>query len=84
MNDTQFNEINRKLEMLIRLSALQIIKDIEYRQQVIILDKIGMQPKEIANIVGKSANNVNVTLHLIKKKTKGGKKDEQQRNTGEA
>jgi hypothetical protein len=84
MTDAQFNEINRKLEMLIRLSAMQIVKDMEYRQQITVLDKIGMQPKEMSDIVGKSTNNIAVTLHLIKKKSKGGKKDEQQGNTGEA
>jgi len=81
MNDTQFNEFDRKLGLLIKLSAMNMIHDMEYRQQIELLNRIGLQPKEISKIVGKSANNVNVTLHLINKKKKGGQKDEQSGST---
>ena len=73
MNDYQFNELSQKIDLLVRISALKIVKDLDYREQVVILDKIGFQPKEIASILGKSPNNVNVTLHLIKKKNKSNK-----------
>ncbi|MCK4590072.1 MAG: hypothetical protein KAT77_06520 [Nanoarchaeota archaeon] len=77
MNPAQFSSIENKLNMVIKLLAIQAIGDKEYRQQVTLLDSMGLQPKEIADLTGKSVNNVNVTLHLIRKaKKKGGKKDE--------
>lgn len=77
MNEIQFKEVNRKLDMLIKLLATQIIHDKEYRYQVMLLNKLGFQPREMADITGKSANNINVTLHLIKKESlkKGGKQN---------
>lgn len=74
MNDAQFNELSQKIGMLARLSALQMIKDIGYREQVALLDRIGMSRKEISEIVGKSENNISVTLHLIRKS--GGTKND--------
>ncbi|MCH7964388.1 MAG: hypothetical protein IH852_10685 [Bacteroidetes bacterium] len=77
MNPDQFSIIESKLNIVIKLLALQAIGDKEYRQQVMFLDSIGLQPKEIAELIGKTANNVKVTLHLIRKsQQKGGKKDE--------
>lgn len=76
MNESQFNEINRKLNIIIRLLATQISHDKEYRDQVILLNRIGLKNKEIAEITGKSENNVKVTLHFIKRRNKEGKKNE--------
>jgi len=70
MNESQFEEIIKKLNLLIKLLATDIIQDKDYREQVMLLHNIGLQPKEIAEITGKSTNNVNVTLHLIKKSKK--------------
>lgn len=67
MNENQFKEINRKLALIIRLLASQIIHGKEFREQVILLHKIGLQPKDIAEITGKNVNNIRVTLHLIRK-----------------
>jgi len=67
MNESQFEEIIRKLDILVKLLSTEIVQEKEYREQVILLHNIGLQPKEIAKITGKSANNVNVTLHLIKR-----------------
>ena len=76
MSDTKCKEINRKLDLVVNLLATQIVQGKEYRDQVKLLDNVGLQPREIAKITGKSANNVNVTLHLIKKSKKGGKQNE--------
>ena len=74
MNEKQFSIIENKLDTLIKLSAINALKDKEYRDQVKLLDDMGFQPRDIAPLVGKSANNVMVTLHLIRKSKKGGKK----------
>lgn len=77
MNPEQFSSIERKLNLIVKLLTIQAIGDKEYRQQVALLDGMGLQPKEIAELTGKSGNNVNVTLHLIRKsQKKGGKQDE--------
>ena len=70
MNESQYEEINRKLELIIKLLSTQIVNGKDYREQVFLLDKIGLKPKEIADITGKTPNNVKVTLHLIKKSLK--------------
>lgn len=67
MNDSQYKEMDRKMSLLINLLAASITHDKKYREQVQLLNRLGLQSKEIAEITGKSANNVNVTLHLIKK-----------------
>ena len=77
MNSDQFSIIEGKLNTVIKLLAIQAIGNKEYRQQVKLLDSMGLPPKEIAALTGKTANNVNVTLHLIRKSKKNeGKKDE--------
>lgn len=70
-------DMNTKLDTVIKLLAIQSIGDKGYREQVKLLDSIGLQAKDIAELTGKTANNVKVTLHLIRKsKKKGGKKNE--------
>lgn len=66
-NETTLASIDRKLDLLIRLSALKIIENKEYREQVKILGSIGLKINEIAEILGKTPNNVKVTLHYIRK-----------------
>jgi hypothetical protein len=75
MNPDQFSIIEGNT--IIKLMAIQVIGDKEYRQQIILLDSMGLQSKEIAELTGKTVNNIKVTLHLIRKSQKnGGKKDE--------
>lgn len=57
-----------KLDILIRLTAYNIVKGMEFQDQVAQLSKIGLKPKEIASVLGKTENNVNVTLSRIRKK----------------
>jgi DNA-directed RNA polymerase specialized sigma24 family protein len=77
MNSDQFSIIEKKLNTVIKLLAIQAIGDKEYRQQITLLDSMGLQINDIAELTGKTANNVKVTLHLIRKnKSKGEKKDE--------
>jgi len=65
------NDINKrlleKIDVLVRLSALNIIKDKEYTEQVELLSSVGLQPKEIADLLGKTSNSVRVTLSRLRK-----------------
>lgn len=65
------NDINKrlleKIDVLVRLSALNIIKDKKYAEQVELLSSVGLQPKEIADLLGKTPNSVRVTLSQVRK-----------------
>jgi len=56
-----------KIDVLVRLSALNIIKDKKYTEQVELLSSVGLQPKEIADLLGKTPNSVRVTLSRLRK-----------------
>ena len=59
--------ILERLNVLIKLTALSLLKGMEFKEQVKLLNSIGLKPKEIAEILGKSAVNVRVALHHIRK-----------------
>jgi len=75
MNDIDA-KILEKLDTLVKLTVLNTIKDKEYKDQVELLSSIGFQPKEIADMLGKTSNSVRVTLSNLRKdkKTKKEKK----------
>lgn len=74
MTESQYHEILNKLDIISKLLATQVIQDKDYRDQVYLLNSVGLQPKDIAELTGKTANNVTVTLHLIRKKKSKKKK----------
>jgi len=67
MNDQQFKQLIEKLNLLIKLSALNVLKGQKFRDQVRVLSGLGLQPREIAWITGKTANYVRVTLHKLRR-----------------
>ncbi len=67
MKDEVGYRIIERLNLLVKLSALNLLKDKEFKEQVRVLSDIGLQPKEIAEILGKTPNNVRVTLSMIRK-----------------
>jgi hypothetical protein len=71
------NEILAKLDMLVRLSALSMVKDIESsKDKILFLNKVGMQPKEIAELLRTTPNHVNVTLSKERSNRKSRVRDE--------
>jgi DNA-binding CsgD family transcriptional regulator len=68
MTNDQFDLISRKLDILIRLSALSSVANKAQREQIVILSNAGFQPKEIADICGTTGNTVRVTLSTIRKR----------------
>lgn len=76
MNDRQFEIMIKDMEIIIKLLGVSMIKGKEYRDQVILLNNAGLDIQSIADLTGKTKNNVAVTLHLIKR----GKKKEKKNN----
>ena len=67
MNEAIIVELNRKMDMLIALTAIGVLADKTQKEQIEALNRAGLQPKEIAQLVGTSSNTVSVTLSQMKK-----------------
>jgi len=77
MNEKQFEQINRKLDTLIKLVAGNLLKDAASKtEKVKILDSLGISTKEIASIVMTTEKSVKTMKKRVRKrrKAKGGKK----------
>jgi hypothetical protein len=61
-SDDPFQLIADRLEIIIKLLAVGVVKGKDVRDQVLTLHDMGISNKEIASILGKSQNTVNVTL----------------------
>ena len=72
--DALLVEISKKLDVLARLTSLMLPDRIKQDDKIKILDGVGLQPKEIATILGTTSNVVSVTLNRINKKVKSSKK----------
>ena len=70
MNEEQFETIVRKMDALTKLLAFNIVKDKTVNEQVDILTKTGLRAAEIADVLGKTENQVYVTQNLLRKKKK--------------
>ena len=71
MDETQFKELNVKLDKIVKLLALLVLKDQQKETDKIkLLDSLGFRPIEISGILSKSLSNVTTTLTLVRKKDK--------------
>lgn len=69
MDEKQFKELMTKMDLLIRLLALNLVKDIKVqKKQITSLHSFGFGPSEIADILDTTPNVVNVTLSQARKK----------------
>jgi DNA-binding NarL/FixJ family response regulator len=59
--------LNEKLDRVIRILAVMTVKNMRQTEQIATLSGIGFSPKEIAEIIGTSANTVRVALVSIRK-----------------
>lgn len=71
MEEKSLSEISAKLDVLVKLAAANAVKNLSFKEQVRLLSSVGLKPSDIAHILGKTSNNVRVTLALMKK---GGQK----------
>jgi DNA-binding CsgD family transcriptional regulator len=66
--DPQLSDISKKLGTLIRLSALDLVREMKtQREQIGLLSEAGLQPKEIADILKISRIQVNTVIYQIRK-----------------
>jgi hypothetical protein len=78
MENELLENINRNLEVIISL-LLRSLPDSDaahLRGRILMLNDMGMRPKDIARVLGKSTNHINVELSVARnpKKKRGGKR----------
>lgn len=76
MNNEQFEKLIGKIDVLIKLTALSILKDKSIKDKVKILYGLGLKPIEIARVIDRSKNQVYVTLYEIRKEEEKPEKEE--------
>lgn len=70
MDSDEKGEITAQLNRITKLLVIIATKDQKQREQIEILSRTGFQPKDIADLLGTTPNNVSVTLSDIRKKKK--------------
>jgi DNA-binding CsgD family transcriptional regulator len=67
--DGLLREISEKLDKIMRLLAVDAVKEYATQQEKIdLLDSLGFRPTEIAKLLNKSPDNIYVQLNIIRKK----------------
>jgi len=62
-------QISEKLDKILKLLAIGAVKECSSEQEKIeLLDSLGFRPIEIAQLLNKSPDNVNVQLNIMRKK----------------
>ena len=67
MTDKQFEVVQQQLDAILILLSLIVPEEKAGKKLVVPLDKAGLPAKDIARILGLTANYVSVTLHRAKK-----------------
>ena len=62
MTEKQFQEFIKKFDRHTRLVAIALLADKKQQDQITLLSQAGLQPKEIAELLGTTPNTVRVTL----------------------
>ena len=74
--------ISEKLDKVLRLLAVDVVKGIDTEQEKVeLLDSLGFRPIEIAKLLNKTEDNVNVQLNIIRKKRKTKKPQQADKTT---
>jgi hypothetical protein len=67
----EIDGVEAKLDLLIRLQALSLVKDFAtMREKILFLGGAGLQPKTIADLLQTTSNHVSVALSMARKKSK--------------
>ena len=67
MDEKQFKLLSDKIDTIIKLLALNAVQGKELKFQVSTLSSFGFQPKQIADVLGKTPNHISVILHELRK-----------------
>ena len=79
MTDKEYEILAKKLDIMTRLLAFNIIKDKPINEQIDILTKAGLKASDIALILNKTENQIYVTQTILKKKRQSKNKTTVQR-----
>jgi DNA-binding CsgD family transcriptional regulator len=67
----QPDDIASELRRISRLLTLLVTKDLSQKDKIALLSTAGLQPKEIADLIGTTPNTVSVTLVQMRKEQAG-------------
>jgi DNA-binding NarL/FixJ family response regulator len=65
--DADFTEFSQKLDLLIRLVALSLADGKRQSDQILLLSRAGLTPREVADLLDTSANTVSVELSRLRR-----------------
>ncbi len=68
MESKESNPVDEKIQLLVRLTAANLVKEKSISEASEILNRMGMKPKEIAVVLGTTSNVISVRLHERKRK----------------
>jgi DNA-binding CsgD family transcriptional regulator len=71
MPQTTDELILTRLDQILRVLAVSAVKGLKQREQIAVLSQAGLQPKDIAELLGTTSNTVRVALVALRKATKG-------------
>lgn len=66
MEEKQFGELSKRLDMIIKLLAVQTVGGKSGRESIKLLADSGFSPKDIASFIGTTPHTVSVALHKMK------------------
>lgn len=66
MDEQQFKHLASKMDTVIKLLALKTVEGKELKIQVSMLSSCGFQPRQIADVLGRTPNNISVVLHRLR------------------
>lgn len=66
------DDVVSKLDILIRLKAIELCADKTQKEKIQVLDSAGLSPKHIADLIGTTPNTVSVALAGLRKEQKKG------------
>jgi DNA-binding NarL/FixJ family response regulator len=61
------DDVIRRLDALVRLTAISMFKDKSQKEKIAILNLAGLTPKEIAEFLDTTPNSVSVAISMMKK-----------------
>jgi hypothetical protein len=61
------DDVIRRLDALIRLTAITMFKDKSQKEKIAVLNLAGLTPKEIAEFLDTTPNSVSVAISMMKK-----------------
>ena len=80
MDERYAKELSAKFDLVIKLLGLRMVEGKPQREQMRVLSLAGLQPKEIAEIIGTTPNAVRVSLSRMR--SEEGSRHARKRNLG--